>query len=175
MAIEDLIGRGDAEGAWRDRLAGVHPAAYAVATAPVAFLIVVMASIAFLGEPGRSADAPVAATPVLETLSQPPASTPPRAHGVTPAAFAAVPASIDLDPDASIAALGLDGARLALHVNGPAGREIIVYDMDAGRVVHRIDVRAINRQQAAKTDIAPRRAAPPANFVLHAPSLSPAR
>ena len=44
--------------------------------------------------------------------------------------------------DATVTSLALDGDRLALHLNSPAGSEIAVIDLKTGNVISRIRLRA---------------------------------
>ena len=44
--------------------------------------------------------------------------------------------------DATVTSLALDGDRLALHLNSPAGPEIAVIDLKTGKVISRIRLRA---------------------------------
>lgn len=57
-------------------------------------------------------------------------------------ALATVPAAagIALKQGESISHLALDGNRLAVHVSGPAGAEIRIYDLRAGAVIARVRV-----------------------------------
>jgi hypothetical protein len=52
--------------------------------------------------------------------------------------------SIDLPvpPGAAVTALSLDGSRLAVHFNGPAGPEIAVIDLATGKVVAHVRLKS---------------------------------
>lgn len=73
----------------------------------------------------------VLATIVYQASRAKPAATP-------QAALAEWPGELDLANDATIAAMALDGDRLALHLNSAAGPEILVLDLKTGKVVSRI-------------------------------------
>ena len=45
--------------------------------------------------------------------------------------------------DATVTSLALDGDRLALHLNSPAGAEIAVIDLQTGKVLARIRLKAV--------------------------------
>lgn len=59
----------------------------------------------------------------------------PTADGATAAA------SLDLAPGAAITHVALDGERMALHVVGPRGTEIVILDWRTGRVLNRLRLR----------------------------------
>ena len=97
---------------------------------PAAFLAVVFIAIAVFGRPGEAR--PAAAT-APERLAQPAGA---RAMGPTLASAAAQTRGvITLADDARIASIALDGDRVALSVESPAGRESVIYDYRAGREV----------------------------------------
>lgn len=109
--------------------AAATPAASVIASViamPAAFLVVVFVAIALFGEPGaqRSAAAP-------ETLTQPAAAR--AASPIFASAEKDIRGVIPLAEDARIASIALDGDRVALSIESPAGREILVYDFRAGR------------------------------------------
>lgn len=98
---------------------------------PAAFLAIVFIAIAIFGKPG-DADPPVEG-PSPEKLAQP-ASL--RAVSPMPASAAQdFLSAIPLGEDARIASIALDGDRVALSVESPTGREIIIYDYRTGRQV----------------------------------------
>ena len=102
---------------------------------PAVFLAIVFVALAVFGKPGPDAVPPAAAP---AALAQPQSV---RAISPTPvAAMTESPGVITLPDDARIQSIALDGDRVALHVEGPAGREIVVYDFREGR---RIAVAAI--------------------------------
>ena len=152
-------------------VAKVHPVIFAAATAPVVFVIVVMMALAVLGEPAAPPEAKIAATDEVRSarriLAQPPLS-----RGVTPVTPASETAATPVLPigDAKIVALGIDGSVLAVHTEGPAGREILVYDMTQEAIIQRIRVSADPPMEIglhAVSSVEP--------FALSVPSLAPSR
>ena len=101
---------------------------------PVAFLAVVLIALSLFGAPDDSARPRAAAT---EPLTQP-ALAPAAGRAASPAlisASASAPGVIQLADDARVQAIALDGDRIALHVESPAGREIVVFDYREGRQI----------------------------------------
>lgn len=89
---------------------------------PVIFLIAVMTVIAIFGRPGEGrARAATEARPIVD---------------------AAATGAIVLPAGAKIAAMALDGDRLALRVEEDAGEEIVIYDLTRGAVIQRVRVEA---------------------------------
>lgn len=111
---------------------------------PAVFLAIVFVALALFGKPGEEAPA-LAAAP----------QSPPRAQIAPAGGPAAAPASADsrgvitVPDDARIESIALDGDRVALHIEGPAGREIVVYDMREGR---RVAAAAIETFSTEATD-----------------------
>lgn len=69
-----------------------------------------------------------------------------RQLGTTGADGAAAPAAgapleLPLPPGADVSRLALDGDRLAVQVDGPQGREILVLDLKSGAVLARVRLR----------------------------------
>lgn len=98
---------------------------------PAAFVTVVLLAVALFGKPGDSAGTHAAAA---ESLIQP---APAARAAPTTLVSAAARASgvIALADDARIQSIALDGDRVALHVESPSGREIVVYDYREGRQI----------------------------------------
>ncbi len=101
-------------------------------TMPAVFIVVVMGALALFGKPATQTE-PLSQYAAVETLKQPaPAAT---------ASLAAAPAAgerqhtIPLGEDERIADLSLNGDRVALYVESPMGRQILIYDFAVGRVV----------------------------------------
>jgi hypothetical protein len=53
-----------------------------------------------------------------------------------------VESELPIPKDATVTSLALDGDRLALHLNSPAGAEIAVIDLKTGKVLARIRLKA---------------------------------
>ncbi len=120
----------------------------ATATIPFVFLLVLIASIFVLDAPPNRAPAAVLEVEALETdaikltvddrpepplaLTGAPAPAAGRiaAEGLT--SLAAEDFAIEIPRGAEVRSVGLDGERLALLVDGPNGRRIIVYDVSRG-------------------------------------------
>ncbi len=90
---------------------------------PAAFLAVVFIAIALFGKPGEPQ---VAALPAVDRLAQP--AAPRAASPVFASATTDARGAIALGEDARIASIALDGDRVALSIESPAGREILIYD-----------------------------------------------
>jgi hypothetical protein len=58
-----------------------------------------------------------------------------------PAASDQGAAQVTVPPGANVTAMDLDGGRLALHLNGSNGPEVIVIDVGSGRVLARIKLK----------------------------------
>ena len=102
-----------------------------IVTMPLVFVAVVATIIAvFGGDEGEVASAPV------EVLSEPALAQ----RSVGRGAISPTPAGIALDAGDAIAAMALDGDRLAVRVEGPGGAEVVIYDLAAGQVVQRIPI-----------------------------------
>jgi hypothetical protein len=48
---------------------------------------------------------------------------------------------LPIPKDATVTSLALDGDRLALHLNSPAGSEIAVIDLKTGKIVARVHMK----------------------------------
>ncbi|MEL7487590.1 MAG: hypothetical protein AAGJ87_10295 [Pseudomonadota bacterium] len=166
------------------QFAAARPALFAAATAPVVFLVIVLVALAIFGAPDRSPASSrsltplVDASPSLQTLAQPPAYGDRRATQAQPVAMAhalsppPAAASLPLAEDVAIIALGLDGSMLALYTDGPSGREIILFDLEAAVIRQRIAVGAAAHSLNIVRETRDRRQP---TGELRAPSLSPAR
>lgn len=66
-----------------------------------------------------------------------------QGKGATPSAAITPPADFDLKlpKEGAVSGLALDGNRLAVHVNGSAGPEILVLDLTSGQVAARIKLK----------------------------------
>lgn len=97
---------------------------------PAVFLAIVFVALAAFGKPGEVASTDVAAD---DKLSQPA-----QVRAVAPS-LASAPSNrrgaIALFDDARIQSIALDGDRVALHVESPMGREIIIFDYREGRQI----------------------------------------
>lgn len=93
-----------------------------IVTMPLFFLLVVLATLAIFGGPGARRPEKAAAEAEIARPDQ--------------------PAPISLPAGASIAAMTLDGDRLALAVETETGGEIVVYDLARGAVLLRIEMTA---------------------------------
>lgn len=120
-----------------------------IAAMPVVFLIIVIAIVSALGQPGSKGEKSAAGegsvlsqpAETVSTLEQPPAASTSEALAVVPtSAAAADPAPLVLPRGAHVGAMALDGDRLALRVEGENGGEIVIYDLTRGAVVQRIRV-----------------------------------
>jgi hypothetical protein len=130
-------------------------------TTPAVFIVVVLVALALFGKP-----APQAESVADSTLEQPAAPRP----ATRPAFAAAQGPAIELSEDTRVAAIALDGERIALHIESPAGQEIVVYDYAKARVIASAPIRtaaleagdslamltgAPTPQSAAETPVAP--------------------
>jgi hypothetical protein len=61
----------------------------------------------------------------------------------TSAPLSGVESEFPTPKDATVTSLALDGDRLALHLNSPAGAEIAVIDLKTGKVLARIRLKAV--------------------------------
>jgi len=135
---------------------------------PAAFLAVVFIAIAIFGKPG-DADPP-AAGPAPEKLAQPASlrAASPMLASATQDFLSAIP----LGEDARIASIALDGDRVALNIESPTGREIIIYDYRAGRQVGAARIETI--RTAAVDTLGMLTGPPPAAATPLAPAEPPA-
>jgi len=135
-----------------------------IVTMPLVFLIVVMATIAIFGNPddrdegapvdaGKAETSPQAprhasgAVASIERLEQPGNDRARLAKGAALSAsavsldtFVADPAPIILPKNVKPTAIALDGDRIALHIEGPDGGAIVLYDAVNGRVLQQIAI-----------------------------------
>lgn len=119
----------DRDGARRDNAPSSSTAPsmiVGVLAMPAVFLAIVFVALWLFGKPGEDAPALAVAPPTTEqtTLSRAAIADPAGAEGV-----------IALADEAHIRSIALDGDRIALHVEGPSGRQIVVYDYREGREV----------------------------------------
>lgn len=116
-----------------------------IVTMPLVFIAVVTGIITVFGDGDNDAvaaqrPAGVAVPVAVERLAEP-APNSVDARGATAATtIAANPSAIGLTAGSDVTAMSLDGDRLALRVDGPAGVSIVIYDLSAGAVVQRIPV-----------------------------------
>jgi hypothetical protein len=106
-----------------------------IITMPAVFFVVVLGALALFGAPAavkpvETASASLSAT---DSLSQPAKAR--AAEPVFASALTGQPLAISLTDDQRIRSIALDGDRVALHVEGPEGQEILVYDFLQGRVI----------------------------------------
>jgi hypothetical protein len=160
---------GDRAGARResDPPKGAAPSMIAgVLAMPAVFLAIVFVALAVFGKPGGDNDARAAASGALATpapmrASEPDVPPPPSGRrGV-----------IALPDDARIESIALDGDRLALHVESPAGREIVVYDYRDGRQIAAADIETFSTEA---TDALSMLTGPPPAAPAAAPAPDPA-
>jgi hypothetical protein len=59
----------------------------------------------------------------------------------TGASLNGVESELPIPKDATVTSLALDGDRLALHLNSPAGPGIVVIDLNTGKVVARVHLK----------------------------------
>lgn len=106
-----------------------------IITMPAVFFIVVLGALALFGAP--AAVKPVAAAPSAQastaSLQQPAQAR--AAEPVFASAPSGKPLAIALSDDQRVRSIALDGDRVALHIEGPEGQEILVYDFLQGRVI----------------------------------------
>lgn len=111
-----------------------------IVTMPLVFLIVVMAIIAFLGDPGEAREAAtpgaVRSTPAAAQEESSVAGR--RAVLPIPAAAQGSAQAISLPPGAEIGAMALDGDRLALRIDATDGGMIVIYDLAQDAVIKSI-------------------------------------
>jgi hypothetical protein len=92
---------------------------------PAVFLAIVFVALAVFGKPGEAAPGDAEpATPMSAALPS---------AGLAPADATETRGVITLPDDARVGSIALDGDRVALEVEGPAGREIVIYDFRDGR------------------------------------------
>ncbi len=107
-----------------------------IVTMPAVFLALVFGALALFGKPGsdnRAADSGTAANRSNETLAQPAARRALAPHLASTQGRR--PGAIQLADDWRVQSIALDGDRVALHVEGPAGRKILIYDFRDGRLI----------------------------------------
>ncbi len=107
-----------------------------IVTMPTVFLALVFGALALFGKPGShngAVDGGNAANRSAEALSQTAARRARAPH--TASAQGLQPGAIRLGDDWRVQSIALDGDRVALHVEGPEGREILVYDYRDGRLI----------------------------------------
>ena len=108
-----------------------------IVTMPLVFIFVVLGVIAIAGDPGKR-EARLAET-ASSALEQPAAY-----RGAIEPLQAALPQSaapLVLSEGASIAAMALDGDRLAIRIEADSGGEIVIYDLATGAQIQKIPVR----------------------------------
>lgn len=135
-----------------------------VVTMPAVFLVVVMIALALFGRPAPKVGAAVE-TAALDRLQQP--SARPATSASLSAAGTQAPqfVGIRIEEDARISGISLDGDRVALHVEGPMGQEILIYDYSKDRVISQTPIEAASLE--ADDSLAMLTGAPPA------PSIKP--
>jgi hypothetical protein len=109
---------------------------------PAAFLAVVFIAMTVFGKPGEPRPSAAMGPATPDTLSQPVNA---RAASPTPAAATkSARGVISLVDDARIASIALDGDRVALNVESPAGREILIYDFREGRQIGSAQIETVS-------------------------------
>lgn len=103
--------------------------AIGIVTMPAVFLMIVLGALAIFGKPAAPSAEIATVEPEIAKLEQPVARRP-----AARATFASV-GGFTLGEDEKIAAISLDGDRVALHVESPAGAQIIIYDYRSGEIV----------------------------------------
>ena len=103
-----------------------------------AFLAIVLAAIALFGKPETPQPA---AAPAVDRLAQP--AAPRAARPIFASATNEARGAIALGEDARIASIALDGDRVALSIESPAGREILIYDYREGRQIGAAQIETI--------------------------------
>ena len=137
-----------------------------VVTMPAVFLVVVMVALALFGRP-----APVVAA--AAERAAPDRLLQPSARPATGASYSAATtqapqsAGIPIAEDARISGIALDGDRVALHLEGPMGQQILIYDYSKGRVIAQTPIATASLQ--ADDQLSMLTGAPPA------PSVKPRR
>ncbi len=106
-----------------------------VVTMPAAFLVVVMGALALFGRPAPRTDVAAAKYAAHDRLLQPSARPATGASLSSARSQSPQPAGIEIAEDARISSISLDGERVALHVEGPMGQAILVYDYQKGRMI----------------------------------------
>lgn len=108
-----------------------------IVTMPLVFVAVVATIISVFGGDDSADATAIRSEPApIEVLSEP--APVQRSAGV--GALSPTPAGIPLSTGAQVAAMALDGDRLAVRVEGPSGAEVVIYDLAAGQVVQRIPI-----------------------------------
>ncbi len=105
---------------------------------PAVFLAIVFVALAAFGRPGDFGGAVAGAADPLEQPLQARGQSRAQARALAPSLVSASSDArgvISLSDDARIQSIALDGDRIALHVEGPGGREILVYDYREGRQI----------------------------------------
>ena len=105
-----------------------------IVTMPLVFIIVVMGIIGFFGSPGDE-EAPAAAQTLIEPApiaAEVTQVSQPGQQKIVSTQSAAAASPLTVPAGATIATMTLAGDELAVHVSGPAGDEIIIYDTKLG-------------------------------------------
>ena len=142
----------------------------AIVTMPIVFWVVVMTSLALFGEPGVKPSIVNDHKAVSkDTLVQPPLYA--GTGQITRASINTDATAISISGEAKVTAIALDGMQMAVYT----GDEIIVYDLDAEQVRHRIPVRQSVLPAMSLTSTEKPIAERTGPFELKAPSLNPKR
>lgn len=116
----------------------------AIVTVPIVFVAVVILSISVFGRPNAEASAggqpSVAAA--IDRIEQPT-----RGVRAASATYASAFDAIETPDDSRIGSLALDGDRLAMLVESPAGAEVKIYDLARGAMAARVPIE--KRREAA--------------------------
>ena len=108
---------------------------------PAVFLVVVAAIIAIFGKPKSDPKTELPPIEAVELEARPNSDASGEVSvEVTNPSVGTAP--ITIPRDAAAGSIALDGDRLAIRVDGPAGVVIVVYDLAKGEVIARVPVRA---------------------------------
>ena len=108
---------------------------------PAVFLVVVAAIIAIFGKPRSEPKTELPPIEAVELEARPNSDASGEVSvEVTNPSVGTAP--ITIPRDAAAGSIALDGDRLAIRVDGPAGVVIVVYDLAKGEVIARVPVRA---------------------------------
>lgn len=113
--------------------------AVGIVTMPAVFLGVVMFSLALFGAPAPTSEEQVAGEANAVDRLEQPAS---RAAISASTASARSGPSLILGEDQKIESLSLDGDRIAMHVNGVGGAQIIIYDYRSESIVSELAIKS---------------------------------